>query len=155
MNKVLSYSKFDREFWERELENFIPQKIYDMHTHLWTEKGQVHLPPADTALRTEVNFSDLRHWSSQLFPGREFHFLVLGTPIPGMDTAKHNQWLAKEVAADQASVAAMVITPMTTQKELNSGFEKDNFHAVKPYRIFAADPKCARIVDFLPEPLLA
>ncbi|MFA7186491.1 MAG: amidohydrolase family protein, partial [Victivallales bacterium] len=154
MKRKLTYNDFDREFWERELENFVPRKIYDIHTHLWTENGQEHLPPADTILRTEINFFGLRRWSAQLFPGRECRFLVMGTPIPGMDTAKHNRWLAKEIAADRASAAAMVVTPATTQEELSSGFEKDNFCAVKPYRIFAADPKYARIVDFLPEPLL-
>ena len=154
MNKTLAYNDFDREFWDRELEDFVPQKIYDMHTHLWTENGQEHLPPADGGLRTEIDFEALRRWSVQLFPRRECHFLTLGTPIPGMDTAKHNHWLAKEVAADQASIAAMIVTPMTTREELNNYFEKDKFHAVKPYHAFAADPRCARIVDFLPETLL-
>jgi len=154
MNETLTYMGFDREFWDRELENFVPRKIYDMHAHLWTEKGQEHLPPDDNILRTEIDFPGLSAWSSQVFPGRECHFLALGTPIPRMDTVKHNQWLAKEVTADPQSIAGMVVTPETTQDELNAGFVKHKFHAVKPYRIFASDPRCAKIVDFLPEPLL-
>lgn len=154
MRKALTYNDFDREFWDRELEDFVPQKIYDMHTHLWTESGQEHLPPADGGLRTEIDFAALYRWSTQLFPGRECHFLALGTPIANMDTAKYNHWLAKEIAIDPASIGAMIATPMTTQEELNKGFGKDKFHAVKPYRIFAADSRCARIVDFLPESLL-
>lgn len=154
MNKNLTYNDFDREFWDRELEDFVPQKIYDMHTHLWTEDRQEHLPPVDGGLRTEIDFEALCQWSAQLFPRRECHFLALGTPISGMDTAKHNHWLAKEVAADKASIAGMIVTPMTTLEELNSYFEKDEFHAVKPYSVFAADPRCARITDFLPECLL-
>ncbi len=148
------YRGIDLEFWERNLEDFVPQEIYDMHTHLWTENGQEHLPPADIPLRMEVNFSDLCRYSTRLFPGRECHFLLLGTPISGMNTEKHNYWLAREGKVDPASAAVMVVTPDTLPGEINAGFIEKGFHAVKPYRIFAPDPKCARIVDFLPEKLL-
>lgn len=151
MFKELTYNEFDREFLENELNSFIPCKIYDMHTHLWTERGQEHLPPPDTALRAEIDFAGLCRWTEQLFPGRECHFLALGTPIPGMDAAAHNKWLAREAALDPASIAGMLVTPETTADELVSGLEQENFQAVKPYRLFAADPKYARITDFLPE----
>ena len=154
MGNTLTYNEFDREFWNRELNNFVPQKIYDMHTHLWTETGQGHLPPVDSALRNEIDFAALRNWTSQIFPGRECHFLALGTPIPGVDAVSQNKWLAKEVAKDSASVAGMLVTPATTIKELKDAFEKNNFDVVKPYLLFAANPRNARIVDFLPEPLL-
>jgi predicted TIM-barrel fold metal-dependent hydrolase len=154
MIKVLTYNDFDRDFWVRELEDFVPRKIYDMHAHLWTENGQEHLPPPDSVLRSEVDFPGLLAWSAQVFPGRECHFLTLGTPIPGVNTVNQNKWLANEVTADNKSIAGMIVTPQTTQDELNEGFVKYKFHTVKPYRLFAADPRCARIVDFLPEPLL-
>jgi len=116
MNEILTYNDFDREFWDRELEDFVPRKIYDMHTHLWTEDGQEHLPPADNALRSEIDFAALRAWSGQLFPGRECHFLALGTPIPGVNRAKHNSWLANEVSVDDASIAGVIVTPETSQE---------------------------------------
>ena len=154
MDKVLTYNDFDRAFWDRELEGFVPRKIYDMHAHLWTETGQEHLPPADSVLRTEIDFSSLFSWSSQVFPGRECHFLALGTPIPGVNAISQNKWLAKEVATDQKSAAGMIVTPKTTQDELNEGFVKYKFDAVKPYRLFAPDPRSARVTDFLPESLM-
>ena len=154
MNKLLTYNDFDRELWDSELEGFVPRKLYDMHAHLWTEKGQEHLPPADTVLRTEIDFARLKNWSTQIFPERECHFLALGTPIPGVNREKHNDWLAKEVKVDEASIAGMIVTPETSQEELNDGFKKDRFQAVKPYRLFAPDPRSAGIRDFLPEALL-
>jgi Amidohydrolase len=154
MNEILTYNDFDREFWDRELEDFVPQEVYDMHTHLWTENGQKHLPPVDSVLRTEIDFTGLLDWSSKVFPHRECHFLGLGTPIPGVKAISQNKWLAKEIANDPKSIAGMIVTPATTQEELDSGFKKDKFHAVKPYRLFAPDPRNARITDYLPEPLL-
>ena len=59
MNEILTYNDFDREFWNRELEDFVPKKVYDMHTHLWTENGQEHLPPVDRTMRTEIDFAGL------------------------------------------------------------------------------------------------
>ncbi len=150
----MTYNDFDRRFWERELEDFVPQKIYDMHVHLWTETGQEQLPPPDSILRTEVDFSGLLTWTAQIFPGRECHFLALGTPVAGAVAVNQNKWLSNEIAADNKSIAGMIVTPQTTMDELNEGFVKHRFHAVKPYRLFAPDPRCARIVDFLPEPLL-
>lgn len=154
MNITLTYNEFDREFWERELEYFVPQNIYDMHTHLWTETGQEQLPAPDNSLRTEIDFQGLLAWSAQVFPGRECHFLALGTPIPGVNAISQNKWLANEIAADNKSIAGMIVTPQTTQNELHDGVIKYKFRAVKPYRLFAADPRNARIVDFLPESLL-
>jgi Amidohydrolase len=153
MVKTLEYNEFDRAFWDSELESFVPGTVYDMHAHLWTEKGQEHLGPVDSVLRAEVDFAGLLDWSANVFPGRECHFLVLGTPIPGVDRVSQNQWLAQEIAADSASVAGMIVTPATTQSELNNGLQS-KFHAVKPYRLFAPDPRCAGITDFLPESLL-
>jgi predicted TIM-barrel fold metal-dependent hydrolase len=154
MDKKFVYSDFDRELWERDLDDFVPGKIYDMHTHLWTETGQEHLAPSSSSLRTEIDLNALTAWSARIFPGRECHFLVLGTPIPGLNAETHNQWLSEEVAIDPESIAGMIVTPDTDVEELNSSFKEERFQAVKPYRLFAADPAKARITDFLPEHLL-
>ena len=33
----VDYTEFDQEIWDRELEDFVPPVIYDMHTHIWSE----------------------------------------------------------------------------------------------------------------------
>jgi glutamate-1-semialdehyde 2,1-aminomutase len=154
MNKALTYNDFDRDFWNRKLRDFVPEKIYDMHTHLWTEDGQEHLPPANGGLRTEIDFAGLKHWSAQLFPEREYHFSALGTPVPGMNVQKHNSWLAEQTALDKASIAGMLVTPATSAQELKHGFEQNKFQVIKPYLLFAPDPPNAKITDFLPESLM-
>ncbi len=153
MIKTLDYNAFDREFWNTHLESFVPEKINDMHAHLWTEQGQEHLGPVDSVLRTEVDFPGLLDWSARVFPERKCHFLILGTPIPGLNAISQNTWLAQQIAADPASIGAMIVTPETTQEELDAGLQS-KFDAVKPYRFFAPDPRNAGITDFLPERLL-
>ena len=40
------YLDFDREIWEKELEDFVPPIVYDMHSHIWSE---THAPPGGEA----------------------------------------------------------------------------------------------------------
>ena len=154
MDLRFGYTERDREFWELYLEDFVPAKLYDMHVHLRKEKGQEHLPGSTNILRTEIDLDTLQEYSSYCYPGRECHFLLLGTPVAGMDVRNHNAWLAGEVRKDPDSVGGMIVAPETRPEELDAAFSSGHFHAVKPYRIFASDPARARITEFLPERLL-
>ena len=113
MTKI-DYRDFDRDIWEKELEDFVPSVVYDMHTHMWSEahKGAITGPP--TGLRLEINYRDHLAWAAKLYPGREMHYLVLGTPMPGMDAEGHNDWMAAEMAADPQSEVNMMVTPEMT-----------------------------------------
>lgn len=151
----LDLTRRDQEFWEKHLEDFVPRRIYDMHTHLWTEKGQEHLAKDDPdPLRYEAGLAQLQEFSAKVYPGRECHFMLLATPIENMDTKAHNDFLAEEAARDPDSGSSMIVTPQTEMQELENGFSSGKFCGVKPYRIFAPDPRCARITEFLPERLL-
>ena len=154
MHFKYEYTIRDQEFWTLHLEDFVPSKLYDMHVHLWTEKGQEHLPHPPTAMRMEVNVSVLKKYSSLYYPRRECGFLLLGTPIVGMNVRNHNFWLSSEVRQSPDSAGAMIVTPETRPEELHSALASGQFHAVKPYLVFAPDPAHARITEYLPEPLL-
>lgn len=151
MKREFTYTDFDREIWDKEFEDFVPQKIYDMHTHLWTESGQEKMPENNSPLRYDAPFAKLKEWSCKIFPNRECHFFCLGSPIENMDVEKHNQWLSEEMKNDPESISAMIVTPQTNDNHLVHGFSELNFDGVKPYRVFAPDPKSARISDYLPE----
>ncbi len=148
---AIDYRDFDRDIWEQELEDFVPQVIWDMHTHLWSEAHKGKLKGPATGLRLEVDFQGHLEWAARLFPGREIHFLMLGTPVPGMDVEGHNAWMAAQVAADPDSAANMAVTPEMTPEYVAGQVEKHCFFGLKPYRLFAPDPAEARIRDFLPE----
>lgn len=148
------YRPFDRQIWEEELEEFVPSQIYDMHIHLWSEAHRGALTGPPTGLRLEIDYQAQVDWAAQLFPGREAHFLALGTPLPGMDVDGHNQWLADQLTADPDSVASMVVTPAMTPDQVAAQLDACGFFGLKPYRSFAPDPAGARIRDFLPEPLI-
>lgn len=151
---VDEYREFDRAIWDEELEGFVPAVICDAHVHLWSEahKGTLTGPP--TGLRLEIGYAELADWGARLFPGRQVHFLALGTPLPGMDVAAHNGWLAGQVAHDLESAASMVVTPDSDPDEVAEQVSRCRFIGLKPYRSFAPDVTNARIADFLPDRLV-
>ena len=148
---TFDYLDFDREIWDKELTDFVPATIYDMHTHMWSEAHKGSLTGEPAGLRLEIDFQDHLDWAAKLYPGREFHLLVLGTPMPGMDAEGHNDWMAQELKADPKSAINMMVTPDMTPEYVAEQVDKHNFLGLKPYRTFADDPAGARINDFLPE----
>ena len=148
---AFEYWEYDREIWDKELEAFVPGVVYDMHTHMWNDahRGSIEGPPA--GLREEIDFQDHLDWAAQLYPGREFHLLVLGTPMPGMDAEGHNDWMAGQLKADPESAINMMVTPDMSPGYVAEQVERHGFLGLKPYRTFAPDPANARMRDFLPE----
>ena len=147
----LKRTSADQDFFGRYLDDFLPENLFDMHSHLWTEAGQEHLPPSDDILRYEAGVEVLNNWYSEFFPGRKCHYLLLGTPVVAMNVENHNRFLADELKKDTLSIGGALVTPAQTPEYLAQCFESGAFHCIKPYRIFAADPAEARITDYLPE----
>ena len=147
----IDYRDIDREIWEKELEGFVPRVIHDMHVHAWSEahRGSLQGPPS--GLRVEIDYEDHLRWAARLFPGRELSYLVLATPIPGMDIEGHNRWMAELTAPHPQSRASMLVTPGMSPDNLEAQMRAHGFFGLKPYRMFAQDPAEARIVDVLPE----
>jgi len=150
----IDYRNFDREIWEEELEDFVPRVIYDMHVHMWSEAHKDTLTGPPGGLRQEIDYQEHRAWAARLFPGRQVHYLVLGTPVPGMDVEGHNDWMAREMAADPRSEVSMLVTPDMEPAYVAEQVEKRDFFGLKPYRAFAPNQTHARIADFLPEGLI-
>ncbi len=152
--ETIDYRNLDRDIWEKELENYVPSVIYDMHTHIWSEahKGASEDPP--TGQRWEVDYQDHLAWAAELYPGREIHYLILGYPIQGIDKEGHNAWMAAQMEPDPQSAVNMLVTPDMSPDYVAAQVKKHNFLGLKPYRIFAPDPINCRIQDFLPESLI-
>ena len=151
---TVDYTAFDREIWDRELGAFVPNRIYDMHTHLWSDAHKGELADSSPSLPTEIDYRDHLAWAEKLYPGREIHFLVLGKPRPGIDVEGYNAWIAEQMAADAKSVVNMLVTPDMRADYVSDQVQKHDFFGLKPYRLFAPDPDNARIGDFLPEALI-
>ena len=152
MNKF-TISDFDREIWESELADFVPEKIFDAHTHLWNDRFASASTEA-SALRFNADLAVMREFAGQVFPGRETHFLLMGTPMKDIDFAGDRRWLCAEAAKDPQSAAGVLVTSQLQPEILADEVDRYHIKALKPYRIFAVDPANCDIVDYLPEALI-
>lgn len=86
-----------------------------------------------------------------MYPGREIHYLVLGTSIVGINVEGHNDWMAAQMSADPASAVNLLALPEMSPEYVAEQVWEHGFLGLKPYRSFALDPANGRIQDFLPE----
>jgi len=87
----------DREFYERELASFVPDRVFDAHAHLYARRPGT----APAELPDSVGASEYRALIDGLHPGRDLGALFLAMPWKGADTAiTINEWVARHVKED-------------------------------------------------------
>lgn len=153
---VTDYSEFDRQIWNEELSSFVPLRVFDAHAHLF---NPIHLDTTAQGAGSAWSYADyatLREWAAALYPGREVHFLVLGTPIRGIDVAAHNDWSLNQVQQDKNSRFNRLVTPSCSLDAIRRDAGKPGVTGLKPYRFFSVTGEFAqcRIHEFLPIPQL-
>jgi len=148
----IDYTGHDRQIWEEELEAFVPRRIFDAHAHLFWHD---HLPAGHPKLTAWCDADDAAHrrWARRLYPGREMHYLYLGTPVPGIDVGRHNEFIARQLKKDPRSRANLLVTPACTPETIAATARRPGFVGLKPYRMFSVNgnPDTCRIHEFFPE----
>ncbi|NQT59469.1 MAG: amidohydrolase family protein [Bacteroidetes bacterium] len=162
-SKFPIYTDFDKKIWVRELDSFVPEKIFDFHTHIWDEKDAADNQEPDTPLRLNNSLKDMHSWSRTIFPGRKIGYVALPTPLCDIDYASHNSWVASEVQEMRSgetsdflfAESGMLVHPDFSDSYLRQHIQENHVKVLKPYRTFAHDPAEARIIDFFPENQMA
>ena len=145
------YDEHDRRIWDEELSDFLPERIFDAHIHLLDRRHLADVPGAFTTW-TDADLDTLRAWAATLYPGRETHFLALGTPSPGIDVEAHNRWAIEQIARDPQSRLNRLVTPSCQLDDIRRDLDQPGVIGLKPYRLFSVtgDVAQCRIHEFLP-----
>lgn len=146
------FSEHDQRIWEEELQDFVPNRVFDAHIHMFHPE---HLKPSASSNGSpwgHADFSTLQQWAARLYPGRETHFLVLGTPTLGIDVTAHNRWCIDQVSQDPLSRMNRLVTPTCRVPDIERDILEQGFIGLKPYRLFSVTGDIAqcRIHEFLP-----
>lgn len=160
MQVPIESKDIDRRIWQDELEQFVPQRLFDVHTHIY--RWQFNTDPdkdtgpwrAVTKDFPESNWELLEQCDRLLMPGREVHRLSFGFPFsPSCDFEASNNFVAGQVRNDPESAALMLVHPSMSADYLDEQIETKGFLGFKPYRFFSVtgDADECRITDFLPE----
>ena len=152
MQSNVDYRSQDKELWEEELADFVPERVFDAHIHLCDESNIFEGYDRSKIQFSNANLSTLKSWAAKLYPGREVHFLVLGTPFHGIDPDRHNPWAIDQVQTDPQSRFNFLVTPETSVEAIATAMKKPGVVGLKPYRFYSitGDSDQCRIHEFLP-----
>lgn len=151
--------KEDIEFFARELDDFVPERVYDVHAHLYRESfwdgdtpAQVRAGPSD--ISSEI-YREQMQW---ILPGREVHGLHFPFPAQKpIDTVAPNAWISQEIKKDPLSRGQFLVRPTDDPEWVRQEIHRLGLRGLKPFASFAQVDQynLAEIPDYLPEPLVA
>ena len=165
IDDVLKVNDLDRRIWQEELEEFVPPRLYDMHTHL--SRAQFNLDTrTDWTVHTwadpagifdeEGSLEVLDSVEALLYPGRQVDHVLMGNPYQKCDFDGAIGFVAGVALKKPGTRALMLVHPNMTAEHVEESVVRHRFIGFKPYRWFApGDYQEARIPEFMPEHQLA
>lgn len=144
----------DKELFSRELDGFVPDRIFDAHAHLYALSQFPVEPPK--LLRSGPPFAGFDTFRSQMdliHPGRTCDGLFFGFPHVAIDFDAANDFVARQAERSHASRAQMLIRPSMSAEEVFATVKRNGFSGLKCYHVHAADRPTfgAAIPSYLPE----
>lgn len=148
------YRTVDLPIFERELNDWLPLRIFDVHTHSWLRE-HVLRPIAEERVglvfeAEAVSWEELTEAYALLFPERDVEWLALPMPLTVIDRRANNSYLAAR--ADRQRSFALLTPGLddsadTLWQEIRAG----GFVGFKPYLSYVTwkDLEAIRISDFV------
>ena len=157
----VTVSERDRELFSRELEGWLPERIFDAHVHVFTRDG---FPP-DFAFAErscyekfggEHTLEQCLEAASRLLPGRQFGMLSFGTPHC---SAKRDE-MARYTGAisdNENRFGMTLVAPEDDPGMLEQRLRRYRLIGYKPYRDYVRGmpAEAVRIPDMLTEAQMA
>src|SRR4051794_152978 len=164
MNLPFEITDLDRRIWLEELDEFVPARVYDAHTHIYRWAHYGHPEKEETAYYVpfgrdypEATWDMADACDAALFPGREVHRLAFPFPFAShADFEASNAFLAEQVRHDPLSAGLMLVHPDMAADQVEREVVRSGFVGFKPYPFYASsgDAVNCRLTEFMPERLI-
>jgi len=144
----------DRQLFARELETFVPDRIYDVHGHLYRTSFWDDPPALLAAGPPDITLEVYREQMSWLFPNRKVHGMHF--PLAFVeDTGPGNAWVSQEIKKDPLARGQFLVRPTDDPEWVRQEVRRLGLRGLKPFSTYAAvdDFWEAQIPDYLPEPI--
>ena len=158
-NKIIEIKPIDIEFYETRLKDFLPDKIIDIHTHVWLDqmiKHQVNelakVVQWPSRVAKDNSIEDLTETYRILFPDKEVLPLIFSNVIDKNNLEQLNRYCC-ERAAENNYPALAVIRPDWDAERTECVIQEGGFVGAKVYLTFSPEHILAddiEIFDFLP-----
>lgn len=143
----------DLELWDRELESFVPPRVFDAHAHLYEIGHFTANPPGLCASGPpSAGWETFQERIAQITLRRQTGGLFFGFPATHVDFVKANEFVAQETRRPKVR-GQMLIHPSMDSEFIRDTVRRDGFVGLKPYHLFAAEKPTweAAIPSYLPE----
>lgn len=155
----ITFREIDRAIWTKELDDFIPERIIDFHSHIFNLKYLPSGLSAKSGLFKKFSVYGLRRQSSYdeiLFSGRKVNYLVTGWPYVGSDIKQQNDYVRRETRRHGESWYLMLVEPCMEPAYITREIEERGVSGFKPYKCYSRRaPDDSRVTDFLPAEQIA
>lgn len=144
----------DREIFWRELDSFVPDRLFDAHAHLYAQAlFDGEQPEVVRTGPAVVDLAEYRRQMDRLLPGRQVSGLFFGFPAPAMDLAAGNRFVIEQVRQDPACRAQMMVRPEMDPEWIRQEVRRQGFVGLKCYHVYASEQPTfnASIPSYLPE----
>lgn len=157
---LVQVTENDKKVYQEELKDFLPEKIFDIHTHVWLDSHKIKNQTANGEVKRTVSWpdlvaldnsiEDLQETYRLMFPGKEVRAMMFtGTSC----TEEGNNYVSRSSAAS-GFPALYFSHPEQSADELEQKIRAGGFLGIKSYLDLA--PKYLpvaeiRIFDFFPK----
>ncbi len=141
----------DREFFERELASFIPDRVFDGHCHVW-HRDHMTLPDFFAEIAT-VGYDEYLSLMEDLHPGRRMAALFIPSTRDPQKLPKANQWTANAAASHPDFRWSFFTKPDDDPEWIRDEVKRLGASGLKCYHTYSnVKPTWeAHIPDYLPE----
>jgi predicted TIM-barrel fold metal-dependent hydrolase len=125
---------YDHEFFYRELDSFVPHRVFDAHAHLY-EIGHWGVPHAVSAGPAVVTMDEFLRQIEWIMPGREVTGLFFGVAFHS-GYAACNDFVAREALSRPGNFCEMVVPPDLDPEQMRETVRRRGFRGIKVYHTF-------------------
>lgn len=142
----------DREFFERELATFVPDKVFDAHSHVWFDGEVLFKVPG---LDGSVGSHEYLHLMADLHPGRRMAALFLSFAMGDRPESadRMNAWVGEQVGHHPDFRGEFFVRPDDDPEWVRQEARRLGLHGLKCYHWFSPSKPTweASIPEYLPE----
>ena len=150
-NKLIDYREHDKNFWYEELEEWVPERIYDCHIHM-LNNSLIDDSSEHKNVFPDADLKGIKGWHNTVFPNRDVNNLFLGRPALGTRINEYNDWLFNEIKDNPLTRAHRLTTPSDSLADIESDVKNKGFQGLKVYRMYSVTGDMANctIEEYLP-----
>jgi hypothetical protein len=150
--------RIDLPLYERELRDFLPDRVYDIHTHIGLPEhmGPISAERIAESWALEVSpplpIEGLAEAQAGLFPGKRVRSLAFAMPVRECNLPDGNAYVAKGIA-DNRIDGLLVSDPTWSAEVLANYLDDGGYLGLKPYPDLCRDKPAGEvgIPDYFPE----